>query len=256
MDTYSSSSEGTLIGVIRQLASSHLAQAFLCNTLEAGAGTPEAEESVTKLERLVHQSESYYPLRSCAFVPAVYLGMYHRLRGQEEQARAFFQPALQQIVQTIGDNNPSNEELSDLKYTLARAGDIKNVIALAHRSDEDSSDGKYICCGPCKRKALIRDGFSICPICIEGELCPDCVKLFGSAIQRKRCHSQHVKYFISIPPLSKEINTGGMLVDGVEIDFETWLNQLKNEWVLNAHNPPGSTAGQFGISNFFLGFVA
>ena len=254
MDTYSSSSEGTLIGMIRQLASSNLAQAFLCNALEAGVGTPEAEESVTKLEKLVQQSESSR-LGSWAFVPAVYLGMYHRFRGQDEQARALFRPPLQQIVQTIGDNNPSNEELSELKYTLIRAGDLKNAIAIVHRS-EDNSDGKYICHGPCKRKALTRDGFFICPICIEGELCPDCVKLLGSAIQRKRCHSQHVKYFISISPQSKETSSGSMLVDGVEMEFETWLNKLKKEWVLNTHNPSRSTAGQFGFSNFALGFVA
>lgn len=256
VDTYSSSSEGTLIGTIRQLAFSNLAQAFLCNAIEAGIGTPEAEVSVSKLEKLTQKSQTCL-LGSCAFVPAVYLGIYCRLRGQDERARALFQPSLQRSVQAISDDNPGNEELSDLQYTLMRAGDFKNVVAIAYRSEQDNSDPWYICRGPCRRKIPKRDGFSICPICLEMKLCPECVKkLVEGEMSKKRCHSQHVEYFISIPPQSKEVRGGMMLVDGEEMEFETWLNQLKEEWDLGACNPPGSTARQFGLGDFLLGLVA
>lgn len=255
MDTYSSSSDGTVIGAIRQLASSNLARTFLCNAVEAGVGTPEAEGSVSKLEELVHQSHTYLS-GSCAFVPAVYLGIYCRLRGQDGRARALFQPSLQRSIQAICDDNPTNGELSDLQYTLMRTGDFKNVVAIAHRSEQDNSNPWYICGGPCRRKTLKRDGFSICPICLEMELCPECFKLVAGAMPKKRCHSQHVKYFISIPPQLKEIRSGMMLVDGEEMVFETWLNRLKKEWDLGACNPSGSTTCQFGLGDFLLGLVA
>ncbi|KAE8385186.1 NACHT and TPR domain protein [Aspergillus alliaceus] len=255
MDAYSSSSDGTLIGIIRQQASSKLAQAFLCNAVKVGVDTPEAEESGAKLEKLAQQSQAY-SLGSCAFAPAVYLGIYCHLRGQDERARALFRPSLQRSIQTLQGDNPTNEELSDLQYTLMRAGDLKNVIAIAHRSEQDNSDPWYICRGPCRRKAPTRDGFSICPICLEGELCPDCVKLVESAIPKKRCNSQHVKYFISIPPHLKEIRSGMMLVDGEEMEFETWLNQLKKEWALDAHNSSDSPAARLGLGDFLLGVVA
>jgi hypothetical protein len=254
MDTYSSSSSGTLIGMIRQLASSNLARTFLCDAVETGVGAPEAEESVAKLEKLIHQSQ-YYPFGSCAFVPAVYLGIWCRSRGEDGRARALFQPSLQQIVQNLPDDNPSNEELSDLKYTLIMAGDIKNVAAIAHRREEDNSDPWYKCRGPCRRKVLTRVGFHICPICLGGELCPDCVSLVGGAMSKERC-DRHVQYFISIPPPSKEIRSGMMLVGGEEMVFETWLTRLKKEWVLGDCKPPGSTAGQFDFGDFLLGLVA
>lgn len=255
MDTYSSSSDGTLMGIIRRLASSNLARAFLCNAVEAGVGTPEAEGSVSKLEELVQQSHTYLS-GSFAFMPAVYFGIYCRLQGQDGRARALFQPSLQRSIQAISGDNPTNGELSDLQYTLMRTGDSKNVVAIAHRSEQDNSDPWYICGGPCRRKTSKRDGFSICPICLERELCPKCVKLVEGAMLKKRCHSQHVKYFISIPPQLKEIRSGMMLVDGEEMVFETWLNQLKKEWDLGACNPSGSTARQIGFDGFFLGLVA
>jgi tetratricopeptide (TPR) repeat protein len=256
MDTYSSSSEGTLIGTIRQLASSNLAQAFLCNAIEAGFGTPEAEISISKLEKLTHESQTCV-LGSCAFAPAVYLGIYCRLRGQDERARALFQTSLKRSIQAISDDNPGNDELFDLKYTLMRTGDFKNIVAIAHRSPHDTSDPWYSCRGPCQRKIPKRDGFSICPICLEKEFCPECAeKLEAGGMPMKRCYSQHVKYFISITPQWQEVRGGMMLVDGEEIEFATWLNRLKEEWDLGACNPPGSTARQFGLGDFLLGLVA
>ncbi|KAJ5415509.1 NACHT and TPR domain protein [Penicillium sp. CMV-2018d] len=249
MDTYSSSSPGTLIGTIRQLACSNLARVFLCNAVEVGVDTLEAEESVARLEQLAHESQNYLP-ESCAFVPDVYLGIYCRLRGQDERARALFRPSLQRSVQILRDDNPTNDNLSELRYVLMRAGDFKNVVSIAYRSEHDGSDSLYTCRGPCRRRVPTRNGFSICIICLE-ELCPDCVKIEG-VMPKKRCNSQHVEYLISIPPQVEEISGGGMLVDGEEMEFKTWLNQLKKEWALGECKPePDSTDGpRLSIGDF------
>jgi hypothetical protein len=60
---------------------------------------------------------------------------------------------------------------------------------------------------------------------LETELCPECVKkIVEGEMPRKRCHSQHFNYFISITPQLKEVCGGMMLIDGEEMEFETWLN--------------------------------
>ncbi|CAI7663781.1 unnamed protein product [Penicillium pancosmium] len=255
MDTYSSSSDGTIIGTIRHLASTNLAQAFLCNAIEAGIDTPEAVESLAKLEKLVDRSQSY-SFGRYASVPALYLGIFCRLRGQKDRARTLFRFSIQGCILSLRDNNPTNYELADLQDTLMRAGDLKNVVAMAHRADEHDSDPRYICRGSCRRKIPTRNGFSICSICLEGQWCPECVKLMELVMPKKRCHSQHVEYWISIPPQLKSISSGMMLVDGEEMEFEAWLKQLKKEWALDASNPSNSTAGHLGFGDFLLGFVA
>ncbi|KAL4739869.1 NACHT and TPR domain protein [Aspergillus similis] len=253
LDTYSASSE-MLIGILRQLAASNLARALLCDAVEAGVGTPGAEEPVAKLEKLVQQSQSYPP-GDCVYVPAVYLGIYWRLRGHDEQARALFRPSIEQSIQGLRDRDPANEELSGLRHVLTRTGDLENVVALAHRADPDHDDSWYRCCGPCRRKVPIRDGFSICSICLD-EVCPDCVGLLERTVLKKRCSSQHTELFISIPPRLKEIRSGMLLLDGEEMEFEAWLNRLQKKWALDVANSSAPTAGQLGWGQFLLGLVA
>lgn len=256
MDTYSSSSDGTLIGIIRHLASTNLAQAFLCDAIEAGIDTPGAAESLVKLEKLVDRSQSYTS-GSYALVPAVYLGMFCQLRGQIDRARSLFRASLQHSVLALRNSNPTADELTDLQYTLIRAGDMKNVVAIAHRVDESNVDDPwYVCRGSCRHKIPTKDGFSICSICLEGKWCPDCVQLKEAAMPRKRCQSQHGKYWICIPPQPKDVSSGMMLVDGEELGFDAWLNQLKKEWALDTSKPSDSTAGQLGFGDFLLGVVA
>jgi tetratricopeptide (TPR) repeat protein len=259
MDTYSSSSGDTLIGIIRQLASSNLAQEFLYNAVEAGFETPEAEESAAKLEKLTQQSQSFLS-GSFASAPAVYSGLYCRLRGQEEQARALFRPFVQRSIQSLRDDYRANDEwtLSDLQYTLMRAGDWRNAVAITHKLEQDDSDSWYICCGSCRRRKPTREGFFMCPICLEkGKFCPNCVKLEeDETMLKKRCNSKHVKYLIFISPRLKEIRSGMMLVDGQEAEFDTWLNQLKKEWGLDAYTRSDSTACSLDFGNFLLGIAA
>ncbi|KAL4894288.1 NACHT and TPR domain protein [Aspergillus ambiguus] len=253
MDTYTSSTDGTVIGMIRQMACSKLAQAFLCGALEAVSGSPEADESVAKLEKLVRESNSY-PLGSCAFVPGVYLGLYYRFQGDDKKAHAVFQPSMQRIIKAIHGDDAPDDELTDLKHILARAGDLKNFAAIAHKSEQNDSSPCYICRSVCRQKRRISDGFSICPICLEGEICPDCVKLVENAVPKDRC-SQHVKYLMTIPPRSVEEPNGMMLVDGEKIEFRTWLNNLKKDWGIGP-NTSGPTGENMDFGAFLLGLVA
>lgn len=255
MDTYSSSSPRTFIGTIRQLACSNLARVFLCNAVEVGVDTPEAEESVARLEQLSQEGQIYLS-ESCAFVPDVYLGIYCRFRGQGERAQALFRPSLQRSVQILQDDNPTNYNLFELRCILMRAGDFKNAVSIAHRLEHDGNEPQYTCHGPCRRRIPTRDGFSICPICLE-EVCTECVNLEEGVMPKKRCTSQHAEYLISIPPQIEEISGGGMLVDGEMMEFKTWLNQLKKKWALGDCKPePDSTKGPcMNIGDFLAGFV-
>jgi hypothetical protein len=92
----------------------------------------------------------------------------------------------------------------------------------------------------------------------KGKFCPDCVKLVEGedAMPKKRCNSKHVKYFIFIPPRLEEISSGNMLVDGEEMDFETWRIQLKKEWGLDAYTSSDSTTCSLDFRNFLLGLAA
>lgn len=75
-------------------------------------------------------------------------------------------------------------------------------------------------------------------------------------MSKERCNLRHVQYFISILPPLKEICSGMMLVGSEKMVFETWLTQLKKEWVLGDCKPPVSTAGHFDLGDFLLGLVA
>ncbi|PGH26836.1 hypothetical protein AJ80_01416 [Polytolypa hystricis UAMH7299] len=95
MSTYALSKEGTKIGFTKLKVSLNLAQRYLCDTIDAGVGTPEAEEAVAKLERLQKQNkaeENYSMGWAWAFVRvrALSLGIYYHLNRQEEEARALF----------------------------------------------------------------------------------------------------------------------------------------------------------------------
>ncbi|KAL4916393.1 NACHT and TPR domain protein [Aspergillus aurantiobrunneus] len=243
------------------MASSNLGQAFLHLAVEAGVGSLQADAVVAKLENLVQQSQSY-PMVSFASVPAVYLGIYRRLQGQDEQARALIRPSVQRSFQMLDDNYTANREseLSDLCRCLLAAADWKNAIAIARRSGDDGDDATFDCRGRCGRRARIQDGYSVCSICLDLEVkfCPDCASITrepdedGTA-RATGCTPMHWKYLISIPRRLQEIGGGKMLVDGEEKEFKAWRSRLKEEWNLDDSKPSSST---MDFSAFSLGIVA
>ncbi|KKK20439.1 hypothetical protein ARAM_002899 [Aspergillus rambellii] len=246
MNTYASSKDETSIGVTKLEASYKLARHFLGVAVEAGVGTPEAEAAAAKLEKLVKQANTdnnsvWWTISSAR---AISLGLYYRLCGREAEARALFKPSVKRGIQILSDDDPENDVfgLLDLMNALAAAGDSKNVIAIAyalgqytggHEGEEtpDEDSGGITCDGPCRKTLPVMDNYYLCPICFDTGFCEDCMKLLrDQAMAINRCNSTHIKDFIYIPPRSKKVEGGAMLVDGEEMDFETWKNLLKVEW--------------------------
>jgi tetratricopeptide (TPR) repeat protein len=244
LDTYASAGSKSKIAFTKGQASYKLARELLCNAVGAGFGTPEAEAAGAKLVNLVEPVKIDGGLPFIKSHPAIIaLGVYYRLNGQEANSRALFRPFVQRAIQILSDDDPYNDfsGYNSLFYTLAAAGDIKNVIAICYKEGDYRAEGAisgnggfgFICDGPCRRSFRNYDKLSLCSICYDTGFCEDCVKLLEEGkMVIKTCDSKHVKDFIYIPPRPKEIDEGQMLVNGEAIDFEAWKDQLRKEWGL------------------------
>ncbi|KAL2871688.1 NACHT and TPR domain protein [Aspergillus lucknowensis] len=242
MNIYASSKDETEIGVAKLEASYNLARQFLCDAVDAGVGTPEAEIIAIKLEKLVQSTttDNSSVLWTLASARAISLGVYYRLSGRTAEANAQFKPSIKRGIQALSDDDPENDlyGLLDLINALIAAGDLKNVIPLAYALGKHSEENKdepqtWTCDGPCRRSTLILDELSLCPICFDTAFCQDCVKLLEEGTMAiQRCNPKHVKDFLYIPARAKDFPKGTMLVDGEVMEFEAWKNQLKREWEL------------------------
>ncbi|KAF7623645.1 NACHT and TPR domain protein [Aspergillus flavus] len=253
MSTYASSKDETVVGFAKLKASFELAKQFLCDAVEAGIGTPQAEEAGAKLEKLCKQvklnDESV--LWTVSSMRAICLGIYYRLSGREAEARALFKPSIKRGIAILSDDDPENDMLGflDLLNALVAAGDVKNVTAAAYHevfgkynvddpegaTDNESpgdEDSNWLTCdGPCRKELPTLDDSYQCPICLDTAFCPSCVRLLEDGTMGiRKCNPKHVKDFIYVPPRPKNVASGKMLVDGQEIDFEVWKQGLKKEW--------------------------
>ncbi|KAB8238058.1 NACHT and TPR domain protein [Aspergillus alliaceus] len=253
MNTYASSKDETAVGFLRLKASFELAKQFLGDAVEAGIGTPQAEEAGAKLEKLVKQAklDDKSALWIISSTRAICLGTYYRLSGREEEARALFKPSIKRGIEILSDDDPENDVFGfiDLMNALLAAGDVKNVTAIAYHEvfgkynvddlegttgneslDNESSD-LVTCDGPCRKELPSLDDYYQCPICLDTGFCPTCVKLLAEGTMGiKKCNPKHVKDFLYVPRRPRNVAAGKMLVDGEEMDFELWKQQLKKEW--------------------------
>ncbi|OGM43950.1 NACHT and TPR domain protein [Aspergillus bombycis] len=253
MNTYASSKDETVIGFAKLKASVALAKQFLCDAVEAGIGTPQAEEAGAKLEKLGRHVKlnDESALWTVSSMRAICLGIYYRLCGRDTEARALFKPSIQRGLAILSDDDPENDVLGflDLLNALVAAGDVKNVTAVAYHEvlgkynvddphgalDHDSAgdeDANWLTCdGPCRKELPSLDDYYQCPICLDTGFCPPCVNLLAEgAMGIKICNPKHVKDFIYVPPRPRNVPAGKMLVDGEEVDFEMWKQQLKQQW--------------------------
>jgi hypothetical protein len=242
LNMYSSSKEETEIGLVKIQASSNLTQQLLCNAVDAGFGTPEAEAMVTKLETLAKRTVT--DMQSHAWIldgaRANSVGAYYRLSGREADARVQFKPSITRSLQVLSDDDPENDEdgLIELLHVLVAAGDTSNVIAVAYmlaafsdNSKEETMGQGYSCDGPCRMGMRSPENFAFCPICFNTAFCQECTKLVATnAVPFKTCSSKHVEHFIHIPPKPREIEKGKVLVDGEVVEFEAWKDQLRRKW--------------------------
>ena len=106
----------------------------LQKALDAGKGTPEADRYIKKLERLCKQkasaakdaAEIITTNRSAAFV-----GIWYRLNGESQKARAYFQPYIKEALMILSDDIVENDNIGyyDLAHVLLAAGDDVNALA-------------------------------------------------------------------------------------------------------------------------------
>ncbi|KAH8695196.1 NACHT and TPR domain protein [Talaromyces proteolyticus] len=241
MNTYALSKDESRMGVLKVVASYRLARQFLRDAIEAGLGTPQAEEAAAKLERLVKQvkTDDNSVLWSIACARSLALGVYYRLSGREAEAKTLFMPSIKRGIHILSDDDPENDidGLYDLMNALMAAGDIKNTVAIAYRigfygNAEDAPEEKaFTCDGPCRAQVTTLDNYYLCPVCFDTGFCHDCTKMLErDAMPLKRCNTKHVKDFIYIPSRMKDLKEGTMLVDGEEMDFEAWKDQVRKDW--------------------------
>ncbi|KAE8376136.1 hypothetical protein BDV26DRAFT_294367 [Aspergillus bertholletiae] len=253
MNTYASSTDETVIGYSKLKASFELAKRFLCDAVEAGIGTAEAEEAGAKLERLKKQVKlnDASVLWMISSTPTICLGIYYRLSGREDEARAQFKPSIQRGITILSDDDPENDILGfvDLYNALSSAGDTKNAIAVAYHGafgdpkpinpeyataseDPDDEDSNWLTCdGPCRRGLPSLDNYYQCSICLDTGFCPSCFELLEQGTMGiNRCSPKHAKDMMYVPRRPRDVAPGKMLVGDEEVDFELWKQQLKEEW--------------------------
>ncbi|KAH1702959.1 hypothetical protein KXX24_007291 [Aspergillus fumigatus] len=244
LNTYGSAKEEGQIGSAKVIASSKLAQLWLCHAVDAGVGSPEAEEYVRRLEQLVarYKTEDTSAFWVAARARAISLGVWYRLIGRHDDARALLAPSVKRAIQILSDDDPENDEagLTDLQNALLAAGDAKNVVAIAYalgqyadEYEEEIQDDEFVytCDGPCRKVSRTMDGISLCSICFNTGFCKDCVEVLRTgAMPFQVCNAKHVKDFVYIPPRPQNVEANRVLLEGQVLTYEEWLAQLKKEW--------------------------
>ena len=147
-ETFAGSKEQSEIFYTKRQASIGLARYYGQRALEKGVGSEDADKYIRKLERLAKpRARSANDSRTfiSASEPAVILGMWYRLNGMNEDARACFKPSIQEGLQILSDDDPDNDDEGyfQLLTALIAAGDDENVIAILrfignYVSDENS----------------------------------------------------------------------------------------------------------------------
>ena len=105
--------------------------------LDAGQGTLEADNHIKKLEKSCKQKTKATTDATEVITTnysAIFLGLWYRLNGQDEEARACFQPYIKEAVMILSDDDPDNDITGyyDLAHVLLAAGDEVNAMAVFH----------------------------------------------------------------------------------------------------------------------------
>lgn len=275
VETFAGSKEQTEMGETKRQASICLARYYFQRALDVGVGSEDAEKYIRKLEKLA-KKRARFANDSRAFIsandPAVILGLWYRLNGMNEDARACFKPSIQEGLQILSDDDPDNDEQGyfQLAKVFIAAGDDKNVIAIlyscGHYADQDNSEqllsspekvettdwtvdreeksddcgntddelpNMCSCDGTCNRRFPNLDNLYICRYCFDVGFCEDCLKLLKDGeIRLDVCNPQHE--WLHIPPKSSMISSekSKILVDGALINIEDWKNNLRLKWQL------------------------
>ena len=109
----------------------------LQKALDADKRTSEANIYVRKIEKVCKQKAKATPDALEVITTnysAIFLGLWYRLNGRNEEARACFQPYIKEALIILSDDDPDNDNLGyyDLAHVLVAAGDEGNAIAVLH----------------------------------------------------------------------------------------------------------------------------
>ena len=221
--------------------------------MDARIGSRHAEEHVKNLEKLVKKraqsTDDSSTFISVGF-PAVILDVWYRLNGLQEDANACFRPWIEEAIQILSDDDPDNdmEVLLKLWKVLFAAGDDKNSIAIMHylggyrdheriesavkgkdNGTDEEDDRPLACDGPCHRSFPNFNNIHICRYCVDFRFCEDCMQLLKSGAMPLNVCSQRLEWLF-VPPLRQKVEREKLLIDGAQVDFKDFLNDLKRQW--------------------------
>lgn len=246
--TFARSKEESQMGSAKLRMIVCLARHSLRRALQVGIGSQEGKEQVKRTETLAN-TRARPTEDSSAFIssrfPSVILGLWYRLNGMEEDAKACFKPAIKEAIHILSDDDSSNDNdgYITLAAVLLAAGDDKNVIAIlcalgkykyeegtgSAVKEEDESYAWLTCDGSCHCMLANFDNCYMCRKCFIIGFCGDCMKLLkDGAMPLDVCSQQHEWLFV--PPNPEKVESGKLLIDGVFVDLEDWKNNLKQQW--------------------------
>ncbi|KAI9763739.1 MAG: hypothetical protein M1840_009136 [Geoglossum simile] len=260
MKTFSASKVETEMGGAKVKASICLARHWFQVAQEAEKGSLLAQKYVDKLERLTKSKVQTTSAFISTNTSSIILGLWYRLDGRLEEARACFQPHVKEALQILSDDDPENDKEGYFKLAAVfiAAGDDENSIAILQamgvwenqkpegegegkeegESDEDSDEdsdeededpGACSCDGPCCRSFPTYVGIAICRYCFDVGFCDACLKMLKEGnMPLKVCSPKHE--WLVIPPLEKEIGVGQLVVDGNAVGLDDWKKELKKKW--------------------------
>lgn len=242
LDTFTGSSVDIQITYLRLEASTKLAGHWFRKAVEAGVGTPEAEQNIERLEKIASRKRRTHPGEKedrsyiGANVISLLIGVWHRLTGREADARAYIQPSMKQAIQLLTDDDLENdsEGWSTLCTTLVAASDDENAIATAHYlgyyGEEDKEQNILgTCDGSCQRQFPNFDNISMCRYCFNIGFCDDCLTLLKEArMPLDVCSPKHD--FLRIPHATHDKEENVIVVNGKPMPLENWKAKLKAEW--------------------------
>jgi tetratricopeptide (TPR) repeat protein len=255
MRTFPSSKLETEMGEIKDITSISLARHWFQAAREAEKGSLLAQRYVDKLERLAKSKVQTTSVFISTNTPSIILGLWYRLDGRLEEARACFQPHIREALQILSDDDPDNDGdgYRKLSHVFLAAGDDKNAIAILqaigpweiqalrraeggdrgekeepNAEDSDLEDLEICFCdGPCRRSFENYIGIAACRYCYDVDFCGDCLKMLKEGnMPLNVCSAKHE--WLVVPPLEEKVKVGELVMDGKIVSLDDWKKEIKS----------------------------
>jgi tetratricopeptide (TPR) repeat protein len=252
-----------------------LAGLYKDRALHAGVSSPQSDKWISQLEQVRQSQITHHNLDmpvnmlgSDVNVAAIYLALFHRLKGEGVQAEGLLGDLIVESCEILEDEDTQNDEyaLENLLRLFVAADDLTNARALAvsmRRLNPDAQLGTPAdspvrlregvqavepklpdiqsanrSCAQCLDIIAPEEEFFICRMCIES-YCRKCmtevIKQPGNRTGESTrgdtviCRSDHE--WITVPPLGVLLHRGELwLGDGQVRGFIGWKDEVKKLW--------------------------